>query len=117
MNGHVEERSRVEVMQLGTEHPPATHASATNPTSSFAHCAQIKSTEKLIKIKELRIKYLQDLIEVETFNKDITDAAQLEALIKEKAQTELEFVVRMVSCESSLSLPYPMLHPQKLERA
>ncbi|GFX17344.1 hypothetical protein TNCV_3553481 [Trichonephila clavipes] len=95
MNDHEEERSRVEVMQLGTEFPPAAHASTTNPTSSLAHCAQIKSTEKLIKIKELRIKHLQDLIEIETFDKDITDAAQLETLIKEKAQTELEFAVRM----------------------
>ncbi|GFY42621.1 PRE_C2HC domain-containing protein [Trichonephila inaurata madagascariensis] len=77
------------------EHLPAAHASTTNPTSSFAHCEQIKSTEKLIKIKELQIKYLQDLIEIETFDKDFTDAAQLEALIKKKAQTELEFAVRM----------------------
>ncbi|GFV22292.1 hypothetical protein TNCV_3923521 [Trichonephila clavipes] len=92
---HEEERSRVEVVQLGTEHPPAAHASATNPKSSLAHCAQIKSTEKLSKIKELRIKYLHDLIDIETFDKDITDAAQLEALIKEKAQAELEFTVRM----------------------
>ncbi|GFW35173.1 hypothetical protein TNCV_5067381 [Trichonephila clavipes] len=94
-NGYEEERSRVEAMELGTEHPPATHASTTNPTSSLAHCAQIKSTEKLIKIKELWIKYLHDLIEIETFDKDITNAAQLEAVIKEKAQTELEFAVRM----------------------
>ncbi|GFX03381.1 putative RNA-directed DNA polymerase from transposon X-element [Trichonephila clavipes] len=54
-----------------------------------------KNTEKLIKMKELQIMYLQDLIEIETFDKDITDAAQLEALIKEKAQAELEFAVRM----------------------
>ncbi|GFS66496.1 hypothetical protein TNIN_256031 [Trichonephila inaurata madagascariensis] len=91
MNGHEEERSRVEEMQLGTEHPPAAHVSATNPSS----LAQIKSTEKLIKIKEFRIKFLQDLIEIETFDKDITDAAQLEALTREKPQAELEFAVRM----------------------
>ncbi|GFY72082.1 hypothetical protein TNIN_87501 [Trichonephila inaurata madagascariensis] len=88
-------KKRVEATQLGTKHLPVAHASTTNPTSSLAHCAQIKSTEKLIKIKELWIKYLQDLIEIETFNKDITDAAQLEALIKEKAQAELEFAVTM----------------------
>ncbi|GFX56059.1 hypothetical protein TNCV_1953791 [Trichonephila clavipes] len=73
-------------MQQGTEHPSAARESITNPTSLLAHYAQIKSTEKLIQIKELRIKYLQDLIEIETFDKDITDAAQLEALIKEKAE-------------------------------
>ncbi|GFW61670.1 uncharacterized protein TNCV_3706051 [Trichonephila clavipes] len=67
------------------------------PNSSLAHCAQIKSTTKLIKIKELQIKYLQDLIEIETFDKDITDAAQLEALLKKKAQIELEFAVRIVN--------------------
>ncbi|GFX06406.1 hypothetical protein TNCV_2939341 [Trichonephila clavipes] len=44
---------------------------------------------------QLRIKYLQDLIEIETLDKDIRDAAQLEALIKEKVQAELEFAVRM----------------------
>ncbi|GFX47933.1 hypothetical protein TNCV_4793121 [Trichonephila clavipes] len=82
-------------MQLGTKHPPAAHASTTNSTSSLAHCAQIKSTEKLIKIKEIKIKHLQDLIEIETFDKNITDAAQLEALIKAKAQAELEFAVRI----------------------
>ncbi|GFV83590.1 hypothetical protein TNCV_5120801 [Trichonephila clavipes] len=47
--------------------------------------------------EELRIKCLQDLIEIETFDKDITDEAQLEALIKEKAQAELELPVRMGS--------------------
>ncbi|GFW07551.1 uncharacterized protein TNCV_3916841 [Trichonephila clavipes] len=86
-----------EAIQLVTEHPPAAHASTTQPTSSLAHCAQIKRTENLIKIKELRIKYLHDLIEIETFDKDIPGAAQLEALIKEKAQVELEFAVRMGS--------------------
>ncbi|GFX63726.1 hypothetical protein TNCV_215261 [Trichonephila clavipes] len=44
MNGYEEERSRIEAMQLGTGHPPATHASTNNPTSPLAHCAQIKST-------------------------------------------------------------------------
>ncbi|GFY47656.1 hypothetical protein TNIN_104731 [Trichonephila inaurata madagascariensis] len=63
MNSHEKESSRVEAMQLGTEHPSAAHAPATNPTSSLAHY--------------------------------ITDAAQLEALIKEKAQAELEFAVRI----------------------
>ncbi|GFV35624.1 nucleic-acid-binding protein from transposon X-element [Trichonephila clavipes] len=58
-------------------------------------CYWSSGVEKLIKIKELRIKCLQDLIEIETFDKDITDEAQLEALIKEKAQAELEFAVRM----------------------
>ncbi|GFX34672.1 hypothetical protein TNCV_4464241 [Trichonephila clavipes] len=61
--------------------------------------------EKLIKIKELRIKYLQDLIEIETFDKDITDAAQLEGLIKQKAQARLEFAVRMGELKFSFLAP------------
>ncbi|GFW38919.1 hypothetical protein TNCV_1818601 [Trichonephila clavipes] len=54
-------------------------------------CADKKFGEKLSKIKDRRIKYLQDLIEIETFDKDTVDAAQLAALIKEKANTELEY--------------------------
>ncbi|GFW16765.1 nucleic-acid-binding protein from transposon X-element [Trichonephila clavipes] len=85
MSGHEEKRAPgVEAMQLGTE-IPADHANANS--SPDAHCAQIKNLEKLSKIKDLRIKYLQDLIEIETFDKDSVDAAQLAALIKEKATT------------------------------
>ncbi|GFY09403.1 uncharacterized protein TNCV_1942131 [Trichonephila clavipes] len=58
---------------------------------SDVRCAQIKTIEKLIKIKDSRIKYLQDLIEIETFDKDCLDASQLSALIKEKANTELKY--------------------------
>ncbi|GFS51039.1 retrovirus-related Pol polyprotein from transposon 412 [Trichonephila clavipes] len=82
--------NRAHELKRYTEHPPAAHHQLT-----CSLLAKIKSTEKLIKIKELQINYLQDLIEIETFDKDITDAPQLEALIKEKAQVELEFIVRM----------------------
>ncbi|GFV39424.1 nucleic-acid-binding protein from transposon X-element [Trichonephila clavipes] len=93
MSGHAEKRAlRVEAMQLGTVNP-ADHAHANS--SPDAHCAQIKNLEKLSKIKDLRIKYLQDLIEIETFDKDSTDATQLAALIKEKAATELEYATTM----------------------
>ncbi|GFQ89273.1 hypothetical protein TNCT_699971 [Trichonephila clavata] len=93
MNGH-EERSPPgkEAMQLGTD--PLPTAPTANPTS-LAHCAQIKNAEKLIKIKELRIKSQQVLIDIETFDKDCTDPAQLAALIKEKAQAELEVALKM----------------------
>ncbi|GFY40752.1 hypothetical protein TNIN_213561 [Trichonephila inaurata madagascariensis] len=100
MSGHEElSSSGVEVMLLGTESPPATFA---NPTST-AHCAQIKSIEKLTKIKELRIRYLQDLIEIETFDKKSTDAAQLAFLIKEKTNTELEYTTKL----SELKVLFP----------
>ncbi|GFT37759.1 hypothetical protein TNCV_4128411 [Trichonephila clavipes] len=91
MSGHEEQRAlREEAMQLGSEIPPAALAPASLPID-----AQFKSFEKLIKIKDLRIKYLQDLIEIETFDKDSTDAAQLSALIKEKANTELEYATKL----------------------
>ncbi|GFW62802.1 hypothetical protein TNCV_3274771 [Trichonephila clavipes] len=63
--------------------------------SAAAHCAQIKNSGKTFKIKERRIKYLQDLVEIETFDKDTVDTDQLAALIKEKATTELEFATTM----------------------
>ncbi|GFT26361.1 nucleic-acid-binding protein from transposon X-element [Trichonephila clavipes] len=73
---------------------PAAQANANS--SADAQCAQIKNLEKLSKIKDRRIKYLQDLIEIETFDKDTVDADQLAALIKEKANTELEYATTMV---------------------
>ncbi|GFR32675.1 hypothetical protein TNCT_595261 [Trichonephila clavata] len=75
-------------VDLGTNSLPAAPA-------SLAHCAQIKNTEKLIKIKELRIRFQQELIEIETFDKDFIDPAQLESLIKEKIQAELEYALKM----------------------
>ncbi|GFU72144.1 hypothetical protein TNCV_3050041 [Trichonephila clavipes] len=81
MNGYEEERSRVEATQSGTEHPPAAHASPTNPTSLLAHY--------------------------------ITDAAQLEAFIKQKAQAELEFAIRMA--ESPI-LPATLILDKKQEK-
>ncbi|GFW11712.1 uncharacterized protein LOC103524116 [Trichonephila clavipes] len=82
INGHEEERSGVEAMQLGTEHPPVpTHSPPTQ--RSLAHCAQIKNTGKLIKIKEIRIMYLQDLIEIETFDKYITECCSAASNIEE----------------------------------
>ncbi|GFT51163.1 probable RNA-directed DNA polymerase from transposon X-element [Trichonephila clavipes] len=94
MSGHEDKRaSRVDdAKKLGMENPAA---HAIEISSADAHCAQIKNLEKLSKIKERRIKYLQDLIEIETFDKDTVDADQLAALIKEKATTELEYATTM----------------------
>ncbi|GFR11194.1 nucleic-acid-binding protein from transposon X-element [Trichonephila clavata] len=78
-----------EMMQLGTDPPPTATTS-----DAFERCAQIK---KLIKMKQLKIRYFTDMIEVETFDKDVTDAAELESLIKEKAKAELEFAIQMDS--------------------
>ncbi|GFT66552.1 hypothetical protein TNCV_705591 [Trichonephila clavipes] len=94
MSGHEDKSAPrvVEVKKPGMENPAA---HATEISSAAAHCAQIKTLEKLSKIKERRIKYLQDLVEIETFDKDTVDADQLAALIKEKATTELEFATTM----------------------
>ncbi|GFU99400.1 hypothetical protein TNCV_2501231 [Trichonephila clavipes] len=94
MSGHEDKRApRIDdVKKLGMENPAA-HAN--EMPSAAAHCAQIKTLEKLSKIKERRIKYLQDLVEIETFDKDTVDTDQLAALIKEKATTELEFATTM----------------------
>ncbi|GFX09270.1 hypothetical protein TNCV_2267081 [Trichonephila clavipes] len=94
MSGHEDKRApRVDdVKKLGMENPAA-HAN--EMSSAAAHCAQIKTLEKLSKIKERRIRYLQDLVEIETFDKDTVDADQLAALIKEKATTELEYATNM----------------------
>ncbi|GFY15049.1 hypothetical protein TNCV_4493021 [Trichonephila clavipes] len=93
MSGHEEQRVlREEAMQLRTENP------ADNAHANFSpetHCAQIKNLEKLSKINDLRIKCLQDFIEIETFDKNSTDATQLAALIKEKAANELEYATTM----------------------
>ncbi|GFW06386.1 nucleic-acid-binding protein from transposon X-element [Trichonephila clavipes] len=94
MSGHEDKRApRIDdVKKLGMENPAA-HAN--EMPSAAAHCAQIKTLEKLSKIKERRIKYLQDLVEIETFDKDTVDTDQLAALIKEKATTELEYATNM----------------------
>ncbi|GFW59083.1 hypothetical protein TNCV_2780141 [Trichonephila clavipes] len=101
MSGHENQRAPEDAMRLGTEIPPAALAPANLQTD--VRCAQIKTIEKLLRIKDLRIKYLQDFIEIETFDKDCTDASQLSALIKEKANTELEYA----SALGELKVLYP----------
>ncbi|GFV25693.1 hypothetical protein TNCV_1517041 [Trichonephila clavipes] len=95
MSGHEDKRApRIDDVKKPGMENPAAHAN--EMPSAAAHCAQIKTLEKLSKIKEKRrIKYLQDLVEIETFDKDTVDTDQLAALIKEKATTELEFATTM----------------------
>ncbi|GFQ76220.1 hypothetical protein TNCT_392251 [Trichonephila clavata] len=102
MNGHGEQSSQgEEAMQLGTEPLLAT------TSDPLEHCAQIKKREKLINIKQLRIRYLVDMIEIETFDKDITDASEIESLIKEKAKAELEFAIQMGELKVLFPCPVP----------
>ncbi|GFR16599.1 hypothetical protein TNCT_576241 [Trichonephila clavata] len=93
------------MMQLGTDPPPTATTPAT--TSDAFERAQIKKLEKLIKMKQLKIRYFTDMIEVETFDKDVTDAAELESLIKEKAKSELEFAIQMGELKVLFPCPVP----------
>ncbi|GFW12196.1 hypothetical protein TNCV_5111411 [Trichonephila clavipes] len=77
MSGHENQRAPEDAMQLGTEIPPAALAPANLQTDDF--------------------------IEIETFDKDCTDASQLSALIKEKANTELEYATAL----GELKVLYP----------
>ncbi|GFV62858.1 hypothetical protein TNCV_557671 [Trichonephila clavipes] len=111
MSGHEEQRAPEDAMQLGTEIPPATLAPAN--LQSDVRCAQIKNIEKLNKIKDLRIKYLQNLIEIETFDKDCLDASQLSALIKEMANTELEYATALGELKVLYPCPIKSCHHNK----
>ncbi|GFQ98482.1 hypothetical protein TNCT_263621 [Trichonephila clavata] len=95
-----------EMMQLGTDPPPTATTPATT-SDAFERCAQIKKLEKLIKMKQLKIRYFTDMIEVETFDKDVADAAELESLIKEKTKAELEFAIQMVEFKVLFPCPAP----------
>ncbi|GFW58598.1 hypothetical protein TNCV_1579301 [Trichonephila clavipes] len=111
MGGHEEQRAPEDAMQLGTEIPPAALAPAN--LLSDVRCAQIKTIENLIKIKDSRIKYLQDLIDIETFDKDCLDASQLSALIKEKANTELEYATALGELKVLYPCPIKSCHHNK----
>ncbi|GFW80280.1 RNA-directed DNA polymerase from mobile element jockey [Trichonephila clavipes] len=77
MSGHENQRAPEDAMQLGTEILPAALEPANLQTDDF--------------------------IEIETFDKDCTDASQLSALIKEKANTELEYATAL----GELKVLYP----------
>ncbi|GFQ72069.1 hypothetical protein TNCT_644401 [Trichonephila clavata] len=108
MNNHENQISlgEDEMMQLGTDPPPTATTPATT-FDAFERCAQIKKREKLIKMKQLRIRYFTDMIDIETFDKDFTDAAELESLIKEKAKAELEFAIQMGELKVLFPCPVP----------
>ncbi|GFQ89945.1 hypothetical protein TNCT_450331 [Trichonephila clavata] len=46
-------------------------------------------------MKAVRIRCHQELIDIETYDKEVTDSAQLKALIVEKAQEELDYAIKM----------------------
>ncbi|GFR32678.1 hypothetical protein TNCT_595271 [Trichonephila clavata] len=82
--------------------------------ASLAQSAQIKNAEKLIKIKELRIRFPQELIEIETFDKDCIDPAQLEYLMKQKAQAELMAIKGLLATTSTEEIKTDLLDQEVL---
>ncbi|GFX45388.1 uncharacterized protein TNCV_1026481 [Trichonephila clavipes] len=54
-----------------------------------------------------------DLIEIETFDKDSTDAAQLSAQIKERATTELEYATKLGELKVLFPCPVKSCTPDK----
>ncbi|GFU66256.1 hypothetical protein TNCV_4035761 [Trichonephila clavipes] len=59
------------------------------------HCARIRILQKLIRYAETRIRYQQELIDIETFDQRDTDAAQLQSYIHAKGATELDYNMKL----------------------
>ncbi|GFV26734.1 putative RNA-directed DNA polymerase from transposon X-element [Trichonephila clavipes] len=63
--------------------------------SPNVHCARIRTLQKLIRYAETRIRYQQELIDIETFDQRDTDAAQLQSYIHAKGATELDYNMKL----------------------
>ncbi|GFW84508.1 hypothetical protein TNCV_456891 [Trichonephila clavipes] len=70
------------------------------------HCARIRTLQKLIRYAETRIRYQQELIDIETFDQRDTDAAQLQSYIHAKGATELDYNMKLG--ELKLLFPCPV---------
>ncbi|GFV78087.1 nucleic-acid-binding protein from transposon X-element [Trichonephila clavipes] len=70
------------------------------------HCARIRSLQKLIRYAETRIRYQQELIDIETFDQRDTDATQLQSYIHAKGATELDYNLKLG--ELKLLFPCPV---------
>ncbi|GFV33926.1 hypothetical protein TNCV_4585611 [Trichonephila clavipes] len=90
MNGHEGNRSEQANGNSSRDPDAVTRPENIDSLPPNVHCARIRSLQKLIRYAETRIRYQQELIDIETFDQRDTDAAQLQSYIHAKGATELD---------------------------
>ncbi|GFS92082.1 hypothetical protein TNCV_1190601 [Trichonephila clavipes] len=107
MNGHEGNRSTEHVNGNSSRDPDAvTRPENIDSLPPNVHCARIRTLQKLIRYTETRIRYHQELIDIETFDQRDTDAAQLQSYIHAKGATELDYNLKLG--ELKLLFPCPV---------
>ncbi|GFY19481.1 hypothetical protein TNCV_4646551 [Trichonephila clavipes] len=107
MNGHEGNRSSEQANGNSSRDPDAvTRPENIDSLPPNVHCARIRSLQKLIRYAETRIRYQQELIDIETFDQRDTDAAQLQSYIHAKGATELDCNLKLG--ELKLLFPCPV---------
>ncbi|GFT88423.1 hypothetical protein TNCV_1294451 [Trichonephila clavipes] len=106
-NGHEGNRSSEQANGNSSRDPDAvTRPENIDSLPPNVHCASIRSLQKLIRYAETRIRYQQELIDIETFDQRDTDAAQLQSYIHAKGATELDCNLKLG--ELKLLFPCPV---------
>ncbi|GFT04056.1 hypothetical protein TNCV_3346101 [Trichonephila clavipes] len=96
MNGHEANRSAEQANGNSSRDPDAvTCPEKIESLPPNVHCARIRTLQKLIRYAETRIRYQQELIDIETFDQRDTDAAQLQSYIHAKRATELDYNMKL----------------------
>ncbi|GFV33614.1 hypothetical protein TNCV_4567291 [Trichonephila clavipes] len=107
MNGHEGNRSPEQAIGDDMRDPDAiTRPENIGSLPPTMHCARIRSLQKLIRYTETRIRYQQELIDIETFDQRDTDAAQLQTYIHAKGAAELDYNMKLG--ELKLFFPCPV---------
>ncbi|GFW54563.1 hypothetical protein TNCV_5109371 [Trichonephila clavipes] len=96
MSGHEGNCSAEHVNGDSTRDPDAvTRPEKIDSLPPNVHCAQNRTLQKLIRYAETRIRYQQELIDIETFEQRDTDAVQLQSYIHAKGATELDYNMKL----------------------
>ncbi|GFT16202.1 hypothetical protein TNCV_613311 [Trichonephila clavipes] len=107
MNGHEDNRSVEHANGNSSRDPDAvTRPEKIDSLPPNVHCARIRTLQKLIRYAETRIRYQQELIDIETFDQRDTDAAQLQSYMHAKGATELDYNMKLG--ELKLLFPCPV---------
>ncbi|GFV59389.1 nucleic-acid-binding protein from transposon X-element [Trichonephila clavipes] len=96
MNGHEGNRFEEQVIGDDMRDPDQiTRLENIGALPPTVHCARIRSLQKLIRYAETRIRYQQELIDIETFDQRDTETTQLQTYIHAKGAAELDYNMKM----------------------
>ncbi|GFR28442.1 hypothetical protein TNCT_674651 [Trichonephila clavata] len=80
---------------MSTDPPLDANGTTLTPPSPVAICQHIGKLQKLVRFADSRIRFQQEFIDIEMFDRRDTDPVHLESLIREKGSAELEYGISL----------------------